>query len=409
MDSQQEIPDREQLVHARRRRDAGWKLIRQTFIEGRPEEEATGRWLDDNSIQTRGETASQNSDPAKRLPQIFEQTIGEADRLADQRQDKAELVAAREQLATEVQRSANKLTQLVKLLESHQAAADDLRAQWHELWKPCGLLPDSPETMQQWLRLHNDYLQSTRKLSLLESKCNELQRRIESFERSLCEAMGNADNSPQALLREAARLVELAREAEVERRLIEEKLPSQQRELDEIAADLDEIDSQIRSAGARRVELLDDLGFPHVLGRATVGKNTRRVIAGPHSTRQSRRTSTAALETCKKASTNMRPGCVKHANAWRRNCSNCRPKTPPRASPAVLRKPAKRKTRSSRLQKQSPTHTATGRRQNYTTKSTSAEAATHARDGRCRFRRRVLPRGPPWRERKSTCKKRSTS
>ena len=93
-DAQQRLPDREALRSQRDRRDGGWRLIRQSYIEKLAAEEHIKVWLGDRSAS---------------LPDQYEQEVAEADRLADDRQEKAEAVARREKIADDVARCRHRL------------------------------------------------------------------------------------------------------------------------------------------------------------------------------------------------------------------------------------------------------------------------------------------------------------
>ncbi|MEA1951569.1 MAG: AAA family ATPase, partial [Planctomycetota bacterium] len=151
--AQQKIPDRQILVETRRRRDTDWELIRRAFMDKQ----------DSNDEAAKTEMAEK-----------FERALSEADELADQRQDKAELVAAREQLAANTQRAENKLRELEKIHEDHKAETAALETQWRELWAQCRFEPDTPEVMRQWLAMHEDYFERLHAQKGLERKCEDL-------------------------------------------------------------------------------------------------------------------------------------------------------------------------------------------------------------------------------------------
>ena len=239
-DARQKVPDRKILDETRRQRDDAWELIRRTFLE------------------------SQSTDDALKaeLAEKFTQALAEADRLADQRQDKAELVAAHERLAADAERSESKLRELTKIHKTHEAETETLKTQWRELWTQCRLEPDTPEVMRQWLELHGKYFDDLRGQQGRERKREELRTCIETFERQLRDAMGDQNDSPQVLLEEARRRVEMARDSAAARRHLENELPSLREEIDNLAKDLDEITKSQRQCRDRLQETLEGIGFP---------------------------------------------------------------------------------------------------------------------------------------------------
>ena len=69
---------------------------------------------------------------------------------SDDCQEKAELVARREQIGAEVARFENRVAEAQEELKNRQTARDQLDASWRETWSTCGLSPKSPEAMAEW-------------------------------------------------------------------------------------------------------------------------------------------------------------------------------------------------------------------------------------------------------------------
>ena len=240
-DALQKVPNRRVLLETRRRRDADWEHIRHAFLE------------------------DQNIDDASKteLAEKFEQALTEADTLADQRQEKAQLVAAREQLAAKIERSENMFRELTNIHAAREAETESLTAQWHDVWAECRFEPDTPEVMRQWLGLHEKYCDHLREQKGRELKSEEMKNRTQTFEQQLREAMDNQSDSPQMLLKEARQQVERARDAGVARRHLENELmPSLRQEIDNLTADLDEIAKNQQHCRDRLQQTLTEIGFP---------------------------------------------------------------------------------------------------------------------------------------------------
>ncbi|MBI2480972.1 MAG: AAA family ATPase, partial [Planctomycetia bacterium] len=99
LDARAIVPDREQLLASRENRDTGWQLIRERLLDARKaNDEAAAKWLPAD--------AAGGNNVSKSLATAYERAVHAADELADERQDKAEQAAMRDQLKYEVNRLA---------------------------------------------------------------------------------------------------------------------------------------------------------------------------------------------------------------------------------------------------------------------------------------------------------------
>lgn len=263
----QNVPDRERLERARRLRDAGWALIRKTFVERLDVAEDVGRWLAECGEQSGGGAGGVSGGEADdslkaKLVAKYEEMSAAADALADLRQEKAELVARRERLAKDVRRLENKQRELESIRAEREADRETLAAEWRELWAGCRIVPDEPEVMRQWLRMHAEYRERLGRQKILEAKGRRLREAAGDFERRLREALNGGEAAPAALLREARRRVNAAKTATVERQEIEKNRQTLRREIDEHGADLEESLQQQETCRVRLREILGEIGLP---------------------------------------------------------------------------------------------------------------------------------------------------
>ena len=157
-DATQRVPDRQALRKQRNRRDDGWRLIRQSYFDRQPVESQVQQWLGEGSAS---------------LPDRYEQEVREADGLSDDCQEKAELVARREQIGAEVARFENRVAEAQEELKKCQTARDQLDASWRETWGTCGLSPKSPEAMAEWLRLQAQLSEKLRNRLEIDSRLGQ--------------------------------------------------------------------------------------------------------------------------------------------------------------------------------------------------------------------------------------------
>lgn len=247
LDSQQRVPDRQELVDQRNRRDTGWRVIRRMHIEGEDVEGEVAAWL------------GSHSEP---LADQYEFEVSEADRVADNRQEKAELVAQREQLTTAVQSQEERVAEGESELEGLRASAGQLQEEWRALWAGCGLTPQSPGVMLQWHRLHAELLEDCEERSALDGKCRGMKDRITAFTTELRGAMGRDEGAPEVLLSQAQDLVQKARDAALQRERLERELPGREQEIKRLGDEQNEVTRQREHWRCRWRDLLVECGFP---------------------------------------------------------------------------------------------------------------------------------------------------
>jgi uncharacterized protein YhaN len=247
LDAEQSVPDRQELIAQRDRRDVGWRLIRRKYVEGEEPKDEISVWLGDR--------------PAS-LPDQYEQEVDAADCLADDRQDKAELAAKHDQLTIEVARKQRRLEDLERKRATCEAQLHELEQTWHGLWAGCGLRPQSPEAMLEWLRFHSRYLEELDQRSELERRLRQVQDRIKAFESDLRTALGGEKGPTEMLLLRAQDLVKTAREAATLRDRYEAEFPTCEQDLSDLEKELEEVGRQREAWNNDWQGLLHELGFP---------------------------------------------------------------------------------------------------------------------------------------------------
>jgi len=248
LEALERIPDREQLVAQRERRDDGWRLIRRKYVDGASDvtDEEVTDWL------------GGSDEP---LPERYEREVESADQHADQRQDKAEQVARREQLVAEVGSLRARRTDLKGRLTALNEEREQLKTEWNSAWSGCGFPPLSPTEMLDWLRIHDDLAEKTHHRERQNSKLREVNNRIENFEAELRTATGEGDSGEEQLT-EVRRRVEDARTAATRREQYEVDLPKLQRRRKKLDADIATVAQNRDQWEGRWRVLLDELGLP---------------------------------------------------------------------------------------------------------------------------------------------------
>jgi uncharacterized protein YhaN len=257
LDEQQPVPNREELDDTRSRRDEGWSLIREQYVDA----------VESDDIEKRISDWT-GADPQS-LPKLFEQAITDADHLADARQPSAELVAKRERLVSEIHEQQRLVEQATAKREAARHRLDELTTEWDRQWTDMGLSPQSADAMLEWRRSFVDWLEQRGELHRLQTRQDELQSHIDGFVSQLTEAAGrhavfadcDADDADQ-LLSQARLHVDAVQSAQLERQQLNESLPISQQELVELDQELELLKEQQQEWQCRWSQFLKELGFP---------------------------------------------------------------------------------------------------------------------------------------------------
>jgi uncharacterized protein YhaN len=189
----------DELERLRRRRDAGWSIIRRRHLDGTkiPEEEVLA------------------FAPAAELPEAFERAIREADDAADRRFEKSKAAAQLVEIGREIADQKDLIETLAieeRGLTEERGALD---LAWAGMWAGTPVVPQDPDVMIQWLRTRTEILDTMAKLSAAERQTAVWQEREADARRLLkaeLDALGaspaSASEQPLPVLIESAATVE---------------------------------------------------------------------------------------------------------------------------------------------------------------------------------------------------------
>lgn len=224
------VPSLAERDAARKRRDAGWQLVRQKYISAEPADAAIDVWLD--------ETADSS------LPDGYERAVRVADNLADQIYDNANEVAEREGLRRQLATLSTRLNQKNERIAALDRQQAELQTQWITLWQPCGFEPLAPDAMLGWLKDHEAACATiTQRDELIQEQARRAEQ-IAEFERNLRAACGEVGDQASILLTSAKQSVEEAKDQQ--RRMIE-----LQKEIRRLEKQLTKYDDELKSLAER--------------------------------------------------------------------------------------------------------------------------------------------------------------
>lgn len=208
LEARESVPSRDALLTLRRERDAIWTMLRAKLVDHAAGAESVSR------------------SPSE-LADALETSVAAADRTADERQEKAELVATRDQLVAELDRTRRREQTAHARFEETRLTESTLSADWRRQWLDSGLEPLDPAAMLDWLRDYADF----RRLAVQRRKVGEqlarLEQRMDGFGDQLRRLFPGTTATVEALVKRAARQLDAARKAAIQRPMyvaeIEEK------------------------------------------------------------------------------------------------------------------------------------------------------------------------------------------
>lgn len=136
---EQDVPTEQDLVQARKRRDAGWQLVRQSWHDDLSAD-------DPATIGFIGEYA-----PGDDLARAFQVSIEAADAIADRLRREADRVAKKAKLTTDRQELDHQFDEQKHRLIVAQDALKRLQSHWSDQWTTLNIDPLSPREMRSWL------------------------------------------------------------------------------------------------------------------------------------------------------------------------------------------------------------------------------------------------------------------
>lgn len=256
----EQVPDRLQLEGQRQRRDVGWTLIRRKFLAEFEKKSDDGN-VDHEIENWIGKTTES-------LPDLYEREKTEADRLADDRQAKAEIVAQRDQLLIDIERAAKSLSDAESILDLRKQERKIVSAEWNELLAGFNVKPNQPAVVQEWHRTFESWLDVRSKLIDSQLRSKLLEDQVADFEKLLttlnvCEASNeSAEATIDRKLAAIRRRSEEIRKVELERQQIEKSLPADRAALESLNEEAGRLNEEKEAWLVEWSSLMSGFGFP---------------------------------------------------------------------------------------------------------------------------------------------------
>ncbi|MFO1430258.1 MAG: AAA family ATPase [Candidatus Competibacteraceae bacterium] len=265
-----EIPLEEDLAAARERRDRGWALVRQA-------------WLG----ESRDEKTERAFDPLLPLDRAYENSVQEADAVADRIRHEADAVARKQEYLAEKKVQQGRLADLTDQLKRLEAKRQAITEAWRTRWSIVGIGPLSPREMRGWLAINKDLVRQAGEVRTLEDKAQTILHDLEQSRRLLRERLHSANEpAPSAeatlteLLEQAEALVSRQEALQTRRKILEKQVQTAYAELTKARAEREQASQEFRDFKATWAEAVRGINTSLTVSVAAVFlENVQKLFA----------------------------------------------------------------------------------------------------------------------------------
>lgn len=162
------VPSEKDLSSTRKKRDAGWQLLRR-------------HWLDNEDISQ----ASQDFDSERSLPDAYEGLVNQVDIIADRLRNEADRVAYSANFKAQLEQQNEVLAECKIFEKNINQREQALSGEWTATWKQLGILPLSPSEMSGWLTAMEKLRYRVENLSNIEKEVNSEAKRQQELKQKL--------------------------------------------------------------------------------------------------------------------------------------------------------------------------------------------------------------------------------
>ncbi len=168
-----EVVTSDTLRLARVRRDEGWALIRQAYVERSQDAEQLGRRFDVD----------------RTLPDAFEAAEREADRQADLLRADAKRAAGFEECSMRIEQMETRRSELERQMEALTTTHREVLTSWGQQLRQAGLPNLAPETLHEWQGRRHDALQLAERMQALRADRHRLLTQATEAASSIAEVL----------------------------------------------------------------------------------------------------------------------------------------------------------------------------------------------------------------------------
>lgn len=184
----------------------------------------------------------------------FEQSLRDADEIADRLRREADRVTTQARLTAQRRANIEAVTALEQQRHEQTKSREDLLARWQEAWQACSLEPLSPREMLAWQRQHRELAGDIERLQTLRERHEELRHRIQHHRQALRQPLAEFSAEHAAEDLSLHRWMALAEESLAEAEADNRQRELLQRDLEQVALERARQETRLQQAG----QALDD-------------------------------------------------------------------------------------------------------------------------------------------------------
>jgi uncharacterized protein YhaN len=178
LESLAEIPSEDKLLGVRSLRDQGWHFIRTKLQQG-----SWDKQLDDFTNGHKIET-------------VYEDSVRSADDIADKMRMEAAKVGEKNKHLSDIGSAKKKIVELESVEISLNDEVRKWDAAWHELWKPTGIIPLTPEEMREWIGKHGHIKELVQEYVKAKAVILDLEKKKEQYTQELLSVLSQFMTPP---------------------------------------------------------------------------------------------------------------------------------------------------------------------------------------------------------------------
>ena len=251
----QNVPTLEDLQRMRELRDAGWKLVCETWNKKTEQQQAT-------------EDFCRHFPGTDSLIAAYRRSVENADQIGDQLRQDADIVVKKSGLQLQIDQSEINLQNLNANLKTLHRDMEALENRWRECWAPLEIAPLRPLDMRDWLHRQERLVEMSKELRAKLDQERTLRERIEVMQTDLRAAIHEIDPeslrqeySLNELLRIGAGKIDEIRKAQNQLEQLNHTLGNQREHLSRTDAEFVEAEQELGKWQTRWATEMDSLGL----------------------------------------------------------------------------------------------------------------------------------------------------
>ena len=266
-----DVPTEEDLAAARQLRDEGWRLVLESWQDGRTDEARLAAFL-------------ARFEPETDLAAAYARAVERTDELADRLRRESNRVARRASLQANRDAIDHELARYRQQLEGVAAGQQEMGSTWRACWQPAGIPPQSPREMRVWLRKQQALTLQAQSLRAQRQEIAELERRIaacrQERDRGLEELGEQPAGAGETLATLIARSLEIAdaiAAAAEQRQTLEKSIGRLSNQVKAARIAAEKAESQLARWQGRWAAALGSLGLPPASSPAAANEVVARI------------------------------------------------------------------------------------------------------------------------------------